>query len=171
MFGPSHDALCSGEVTVVDINNAQFQSFDQNPRAIGTFGLRGCSVVLIASRRAAILAHIASSELISVMDQVANLYWEKRHAYFPDNNNVWVVTATVVDDGNFQPAIDSQRRIMETKLGDLGLHTTTSPSYSISINSGGNSPEFRDKGTVFVDARTNELMIWVEDRLLHKEPL
>ena len=170
MFGPSYDALNAGEVTVVDINKAHFQSFSQNPRAIGTFGLRGCSVVLIASRRAAILAHIASSQLGSVMDEVANLYLANQQAYFQDNNNVWVVTATIVD-GDYQPAIDSQRQTMEEKLGELGLHTTTSPFYSFRMNSGGNSPEFRDKGTVFVDARTSELMIWVEDRLLHRETL
>ena len=154
--------------TLVPMGGIMFVSF-QNTRAIATEHLGSCSVVVIASPHAAILAHIpplpgqattdpyaGDRQAQSFMNQVAILY-QQNSAFFPSAQGV-VVCAVY----NGSVALPSQRDIMSSSLQRMGIttivRTYTVPAYG----------NFAGRGTViaFGPSSTNpQPLIYVEDRL------
>jgi hypothetical protein len=139
----------------------------QNTRAIATEHLGSCSVVIIASAHAAILAHIPPNQATtdpyagdrqaqSFMNQVAALY-QQNISFFPSAQGL-VVCAVY----NGSVALPSQRDIMSSSLLRMGIRTTvrtyTVPTYG----------NVAGRGTViaFGPSSTNpQPLIYVEDRL------
>ena len=154
--------------TVVPMGAIMFVSF-QNTSAIATEHLGSCSVVVIASAYAAILAHIpplpnqattdpnaGDIQAQSFMNQVANLY-QQNISFFPSAQGV-VVCAVY----NGSVALPSQRDIMSSSLQRMGIRTTIRtyqvPTYQ----------NFAGRGTViaFRPSPSNPYpLIYVEDRL------
>lgn len=161
--GKFHNAFANRSLTIVDFNEAKFQSFSDIPRMIGTQGLRGCFVVLIASRYAAILAHIGPASVTSVMGQVSSLFEAKKQTYFQDKD-VWIIMAQLLDASN--AALDSAKQVIIRTLAEMGLPRPEDASYSFRLESNGESPEFPDKGTVVVGLVGGRIEAWVENRML-----
>lgn len=156
------------QATVVPMGGIMFVSF-QNTSAIATEHLGSCSVVVIASAYAAILAHIpplpgqyttdphaGDIQAQTFMNQVANLY-QQHSSFFPSAQGV-VVCAMF----NGSVALPSQRDIMSSSLQRMGIRTAirtyTVPTYQ----------HFAGRGTViaFGPTSTNPYpLIYVEDRL------
>lgn len=152
-------------ITEVDQNHARFQSFSEGPSLIGTQGLRGCFVVLIATRLSGIIGHVGPYNIDGVMREIKDLYDAKKSIYF-HNAEVWVIRAIILDATN--QALGVARAIVVRKLAEMGLLNTQPASYSFHAGSHGNSPEFPDKGTVVAGRVGNNVEVWVENRLLRR---
>lgn len=163
IHGKFRSAFVNNSLASVNLNQAKFQSFTEGHRMIGTQGLRGCLVVLIASRRAAILAHIGPASAESVMSQVANLYSLKQQTYF-QAKDVWVVMAKILDVGS--SPLDAVKQVILRKLTEMGISNPQDASYSFHLGSDGQSPEFPDKGTDVAGLVGGRVEAWVENRLL-----
>lgn len=56
--GKFRKAFLTRSLNEVDQNDVSFQAFHDKPHLIGSQGLRGCLVIIIASRLGAIIGHI-----------------------------------------------------------------------------------------------------------------
>lgn len=154
------------EVPMGSVQHVHFQQLE----AIGTADLGACSVVVIASSTAAILAHIppqpvyspatdphaGDDNVRSMMGQVSALYQQQR-AYFP-------TAATVVVCAWFQGemALPDQVTIMKQSLEQMGLVPI------IRIYHVPNDRSRRGQGTVVVfrNASQGRTQVFVEDELV-----
>lgn len=165
IHGKFRRAFITRAINEVDQNDAHFQSFSEGHKLIGTQGLRGCFVVIIATHLAAIVGHVGPSNIDRVMVKVKELYDAKKNTYFRDAE-VWVVKATVPDASN--EALGAARAAIVRKLAEIGLQNPRPASYSFHLGSHGNSPEFPDKGTVVGGLIDNKIEVWIENRLLRR---
>lgn len=121
--------LAAGAVVVIPMGDSQFVPFDKFS-AVGTSGLGGCSVVIIASAYGVILAHIPpqppqaqqSNKLAGdnnardMMSRVAALYQEHR-ASFPSSDTI-VFCAW----HNGTVGLPDQLNIIRLSLQQMGLN-------------------------------------------------
>lgn len=166
-------AVEGGQAAAVSMNGLNCVVFAQTP-CIGTDGLGSCSVVLIISPFAAILAHIpprpdnadaddpeaGDIHVRSFMERVTT-YYRQCQAYFPANSSSWVVCAVFGD----AIALPDQQKIMEGALSDVGLTVDTSQTYRVPF-----SNDHPDRGTVFVDGRSHTIQVYVESRVVRSIP-
>lgn len=155
---------------VVAMNQVKFLPFG-SVSAIGTRDLGGCSVVVIASKYGAILAHIppmpdcnhlhdpyyGDRHVQEIMHQVNELYSRRRN-YFPAAES-YLICAMY----NGEIALPYQKKIMEDNLSRMGLKYRPI-NYVVPRNDANPG-----HGTVFVDSNGQAGMqmplIYVEDRL------
>ena len=156
----------------VKMDEVIFQSFDGPITAIGTEDPRSCSVVLIASRLGVILAHIALSgdaHTSQVMDEVAQIFQEKKTAYFPSRYEIWIVrgmvnesAGTIDGDDEFEMPLIYQRKVIETKLVDMGLGEIS--TYCFRHRPALRNPAFPGNGIVFVDGKGPAPTVYIGDK-------
>ena len=149
------------------MDDVQFQAFHGSTTAIGTGNLRSCSVVLVASQTAAILAHIAprgDEHAVHMMDRFKNLYQEQRTLHFASNKEVWVVMGMIAQGGQLEMALTDQKSIIDAKLTAMGLGNRKDATYTFKLRPARSSPTFPGKGTVFVDGKGSNPAIYVEDK-------
>ena len=150
------------------MNHVIFVPFQGQIRAIGTQNLNGCTAVAIISPLGAILAHIppmpypsqdpniGMQNLIRLMDQLLSLY--RTHAYaFPTGGTSLVVGA--YHGGS--PALPHHLQQIRSILLAQGLIPLLR-MYNVTLG-GHRGPA---EGTVFIDARTGEVTVYVEDQPL-----
>ncbi|RLL96791.1 hypothetical protein CFD26_106836 [Aspergillus turcosus] len=158
----------ANQAVLVPMGGVQFASFQQT-RAIGTRGLGSCSVVVVASKYAAILAHIpplpeqpstnpfAGDENVrEMMRQVRSLYDHyKQHNFFPDPDT-YVVCAFFQG----QVALPDQMEIMKRALQEMGSSPRVR-TYNVPVDR--NRP---GHGTVVVlsDQEEAKPVVYVEDQ-------
>jgi hypothetical protein len=121
------------KASLVGINDVKFLVFPtadgyNTLKSLGANGLSACSVVVVASSYAAILAHIGpniegddrpDSFIIlaeNMMSEIERLYNEHKK-YFPLNTQRYVIVATI----NGQVLTDGQRDVMINRLKAMGL--------------------------------------------------
>ncbi|KAI4135348.1 MAG: hypothetical protein LQ341_005893 [Variospora aurantia] len=156
---------------VVRMNDIQFQQFSEQTTAIGTYALRACSVVIVASRVGAIVAHVAplgDDATMRMMDEFKNLYQTYRLSHFGAERHPWVVTGlmhTGIGD-LYADGLPDMTTIINERLMAMGLQPSSS-NYKFSVRIAEHSPQFPGKGTVMVDAANDQLKIYVEDQLVH----
>jgi len=168
IHGKFRRAFVTGSLNEVDQNEASFQAFNKSPYIIGTQGVRGCFIVIIASRPGAIVGHVGPTNVDKVMEKVKELYYAKKGAYF-QNPEVWIAKASIPDATNAtNAALDLARSEIVRRLAEMGLPNPGAAGYSFHIGSHGNSPEFPDKGTVVAGQIDNKIEAWVENRLLRR---
>lgn len=166
-------AVEGGQATAVPMNGLNCVVFSQTP-CIGTDGLGSCSVVLIVSPFAAILAHIpprpddadandpeAGDKYVGSFMERVTTYYRQCQAYFPADSSSWVVCAVFGD----AVALPDQQRIIESALRDIGLSVDTSQTYRVPFTN-----DQRDRGTVFVDGRGHTIQVYVENRVVRTIP-
>ncbi len=170
-------ALAAGVASEVQMDEVKFIPFKQTAvSCAGTANLGGCSVVMIVSPLAAIVAHIpphpntdwnnpaaADNHIRQKMEEVSALYrnFEK---YFPADRTTWVVSAMLEGD----VVLPGQRDIMEQTLRRLSL----SPTRLVYAALRSQDARFPGQGTVFIDGRGNIPLVYVEDRVVnpHQSP-
>ncbi|KAB2100130.1 hypothetical protein AG0111_0g11657 [Alternaria gaisen] len=161
-------AVQKNQAKAVPMNGFDSTIFSQTP-CIGTDQLGSCSVVLIVSPQAAILGHVAprpdgndtddpyarDNHVRSFMDRLITYY--RQYQNFMGSPNSWVICAI------FGPgiALPDQQKIMEEKLRDAGLSVDTSQTYRVPYNT-----DHLDRGSVFVDARSGTIQVYVENRII-----
>ena len=158
-----------GRTRQVQMDDVLFQSFHGPITAIGTANLRSCSVVLVASRLGAILAHISplgDAHTLQMMDRFAHIYQEKTKTYFPSQNETWVVMGMIDKDGQLRMPLVDQKNIIDTKLRDMGLGDRKNATYKFKVRPALSSPTFPGKGTVFVDGKGAKPIVYVEDNVV-----
>lgn len=157
-------------VYTVAMDEVKFLVFGHTAQSIGTANLGGCSVVLIASRAAAILAHIAPRangdpsdihggvrHVRNKMDEVAALYNANKH-YFTGTNN-WVVCAMHYGE----LALPDQQIIMTDCLTTLGLSSSV-VTYEVLLTG---RKRFPGQGTVYVDGSGGgDPVVYLEDKVI-----
>jgi hypothetical protein len=163
-------ALKSKYVTEVPMGGIKTIIFGPRQTGLGTKGLGGCSVALVVSSKAAVLAHIpARPEGMSPLDPEGGepnvkLMMKKLQyrvdclrTYFTQDSQCWVVCATM-GTGN-EPVLKKHHDIIYAYLLGLNLrvngHTYTA----------GNKALLPDSGTVFVDASSLPPRVYIEERL------
>ena len=164
-------AEAADRVLVVPMGGVEFIPFSLKSSG-GTRDLAGCSVVIIASQYGAIIAHIVprpptahpmdttagDRNVKAVMNRVGELYEERRN-YFPSAETYSIFA---VFDGKI--ALNDQKRIIEEKIGTLGLAPFNTCLYITPRD-----PMNAGHGTAFVDSsgRGNRYPhVYVEDRLV-----
>lgn len=151
----------------VKIDEVQFQSFHGSTTAIGTRDLRSCSVVLVASRMGAILAHIAprgDAHAAQMMDRFMQIYQEQKKVYFPSENETWVVMGMIDQGGQLEMGLEGQKKVIDSKLTGMGLGDRKNATYKFKLQPAATSPTFPGKGTVFVDGKGPKPIVYVEDK-------
>ncbi|KAL8970980.1 MAG: hypothetical protein Q9197_003520 [Variospora fuerteventurae] len=156
---------------VVFWNDMHFQQFSNETSAIGTYALRACSVVLVASQVGAVLAHIAplGDEYVRrMMDRFNSLYQPRAVSHFGAERHPWVVIGLMhTGDGDaYTEALPDMNLIINERLMAMGLQPSSS-DYKFKLRLAQDSPQFPGKGTVLVDAKNGLLKIYVEDQLVH----
>lgn len=158
-----------GGAVVVAMGGVNLVAF---PGIVGTRGLGGCSVVVIASPHGAIMAHIPpnvphSSELQSgprlvqqKMDAVSQIYQQQKHIFSAG-------TETVVVCATYKGAIATPdlKRVIEANVEAMGLGSFSVAVYRVDTLS--TYDPRGSKGTVFVDGRGQRPLIYVEDELIN----
>jgi hypothetical protein len=155
---------------LVAMDQASFVSFQGRRRCIGTSDLNSCTVVMIVSQLGAILAHISPNpntdlsnlsagdqHLERLMNDVAHLY-NQYSSHFPQGRKSWVVSAVYQSE----IALPGQIEIIGRTFRRLGL--TYKTAYYDVLDS--DAPRGPAKGTVFIDGRGPEPLIYVEDQLV-----
>ena len=153
----------------VKMDEVIFQPFDGSITAIGTGDLRSCSVVLIASRLGAILAHISpggDAYTSRMMDGFASKFQENKKVYFPSSNETWVVMGMIDTNGQLEMPLEDQKRIIDTRLMNMGLGDGKIATYKFKLRPAVSSPSFPGKGTVFVDGKGSKPIVYVEDKVV-----
>ena len=151
----------------VNIDEVEFQSFLGPTTAIGTKNLRSCSVVLIASRTGAILAHVAprgDAYVTQMMNRINQIYQSEKTSHFPSKNETWVVMGLIDQDGQHEMPLEDQKKIFDSKLAGMGLSDRNNATYTFKLQSAASSPTFPGKGTVFVDGKGAKPIVYVEDK-------
>ncbi|KAI4087387.1 MAG: hypothetical protein LQ348_002225 [Seirophora lacunosa] len=156
---------------IVRMDDIQFQPFSDQTTAIGTYALRACSVVIVASRVGAILAHVAplgDEATGKIMDRFKDLYRKHRLSYFGAERHPWVVTGLIHtgNDDIYQEALPDMNNIINQRLELMALQPS-STKYKFKVQLAEHSPQFPGKGTVLVDAANELLKIYVEDQLVY----
>ncbi|KAL8961497.1 MAG: hypothetical protein Q9193_001956 [Seirophora villosa] len=155
---------------IVRMDDLQFQDFSGLTSVIGTYALRSCSVVIVASRLGAILAHIAplgDDYARSMMDRFEDLYQLKLESHFGKDRHPWLVTGLMQIGGHtYEEALADTNVIINKRLVIMDLEPS-SMNYTFQLRSAQDSPQFPGKGTVFVDGKDGILKIYVEDQLVH----
>jgi hypothetical protein len=158
-----------GDAIEIPMNGLDSVIFSDKP-GIGTDRLGSCSVVLIVSPSAAIMGHVSplpdninhdnpnagSEHVTSFMAQVTDLYQQYQKSF--GDSSSWVVCA--VYQGEI--ALPEQQAIMKKSLINVGLKVDASQTYIVPF-----SPDFPDRGSVFIDGRGDTVRVYVEDRLVH----
>ena len=158
----------------VAMDEVRFLAFQQGSiRCIGTVGLNGCTVVTIVSPFGAILAHIpphpnkdwgdphaGDRHVQEKMNEVAVLY-HRYESYFPSGRTNWVVSAMYQG----KVALPDQREIIERNLQKLRL-PYANVAYLVLEADDSRGP---GQGTVFIDARGEAPIVYVEDRHINLE--
>lgn len=162
-----------GSLKTVGLNKVDIVEYGPDFKSIGTAGLGGCSVAVIVSRRAAILAHISprptaanaahdgDEHMEQMMGQVVTLYEESRQLFPPEQSAV-AVCAQFLGSPDNEIALPDQLEIMNRHFRGLEIAHSLK-KYTISIPYG---PEFPGKGTVFVDGSGDRPMVYVEDEII-----
>ncbi|KAL4877410.1 hypothetical protein BJY04DRAFT_222158 [Aspergillus karnatakaensis] len=161
-----------GEAVLVSMGEVRFVAFNTGIKAIGTRNLGSCSVVVIASKDGALLAHIpprpnshdpdpyaGDNNVRRMMTEIESLHKRcKAAGYFADGDGV-IVCAWY----NGRVALMDQVQIMRQGLGAMGYNNPIMRSYDVLGN--------RDRpgqGSVHVDSteRTTQgkPIIYIEDR-------
>ncbi|KAF2753938.1 hypothetical protein EJ05DRAFT_504535 [Pseudovirgaria hyperparasitica] len=152
----------------VTMNDFGLVIFSKIP-GIGTDNLGSCSVIVIVSSKGAMLGHVAprpddSSEddpyagnnhVESFMDRMLSKY--KKHRKALGDSSSLVICAIYKSS----VALLEQQQIMERKLSDKGLSVDLTETYNVPT---GNDHD--DRGSVFVDATSGEIKVYVEGRVV-----
>lgn len=167
--GLFEQAMNSNDVIEVHMDEVRFVDFAQGSiHGVGTAQLNGCTAVAIASPFGAILAHIPPHP----NSDRNNLYAGDRHveekikefislyrrfqSYFPPGMTTWVVSPMYQGE----IALPDQRNIIERRLHEVGLTAGDSTYFVVRST----DPRGPGKGTVFIDARGEAPIVYVEDR-------
>jgi hypothetical protein len=163
-----HIALAQQQSWEVAMNQVIFAPFQNPRRAIGTQNLNGCTAVAVISQYGAILAHIPPApypthdphlgiqNLERLMNQLVSLY--HTHAYaFPAGGTSLVVGAFY----GGSPALPHHLERIRSILLAQGL-TPLLRMYNVTLG-GHPGPA---QGTVFIDARSGRVTVYVEDQPL-----
>jgi len=168
------NAVLLGTAYNVSMNDVKFLQFGLNGlTSIGTSDLKGCSVVMIVSAQAAILAHIAplppnydqsdreagDRHCQRKMDEVGALYKANRQC-FPTRQSSWVLCAVF----RGEVGLPDQQNIMQKSLAGLGLRPS-SLIYSIERQRN----LLPSQGTVFIDGSKDDPIVYVEDKQVSKD--
>lgn len=124
----------------VPMDQARIVFFAQTP-GIGTRNLNGCTVVVIVSSHAAIMAHIAPNSpagqpgagmahVSAILQQASALYTQYK-PYFPATSTSCVISASF---SNGIVPLDDQRDLIVSKLAQQGL-TVSATTYQVPISS------------------------------------
>ncbi|KAK4946490.1 hypothetical protein LTR66_014276 [Elasticomyces elasticus] len=155
------------------MDNIQFLTSRQSQvSSIGTRDLAGCSVVMIASPRGAIVAHISPDpnrdpndlqagdhHVQQAMDRVAAFY-DQTKTFFPPGTDTWVVRAVHQE----VVASPDQKRTTKVNIARMGLTSFSSILYVVSNGDEYNASS--GKGMVFIDGRAAKPIVYVEDRVV-----
>ena len=151
---------------LITVHEVQFQPFAGPITAIGTYGLRSCYVVILASRSGAIMAHIAPYDEQIVgqrMDEFQRLYQEYGSRHFGAEKHPWLVTGLLWTDGSgYGELTPWLANYIRQRLQAMGLYHREAV-YGFQHRYPVDSPSYPGKGTVFVDGSSNQLRIYVED--------
>ncbi|KAL8904483.1 MAG: hypothetical protein Q9207_003247 [Kuettlingeria erythrocarpa] len=160
------------------MDDMHFQPFAGSVTAIGTYGLRSCSVVIVASRSGALMAHIGphgEDWTTKMMRDFADTYRKLKAAHFGSERHPWVITAHMYDGTIYSDPLPYLTEIIYRGLMAMGLENYADESYKFKVRLAHESPQFSGKGTVFVDGADSTVNIYVEDRLvqssLNADPL
>jgi hypothetical protein len=166
-------ALRNGESKRTAMNGLESVEFSNTP-CIGTDGLGGCSVVVIVSPFAAMLGHVSPRPIDSDPDdtdvgdkhvrtfvrRVTNRY-QQFQELFPANSSCWVICA----EAEGAVALPIQQKIIDRELRVLGLTVDTSQTYHVPY-----TPDYLDRGSIFVDGTGHTIRVYVENRLVQSIP-
>ncbi|KAF3032334.1 hypothetical protein E8E11_000483 [Didymella keratinophila] len=162
-------AIRRQRVVQVYMNHFDIAYTGTDKPCIGTDQLGPCSVVLIASRYATILGHVAplppvpdpndkdpgSNHVRKFMNAFVKLCRENKQ-YFPSDTASGVVCA--IYDG--EVALPDQQRIMHDRLSREGLSVHTSTNYVVPFTA-----VHPDRGSVFVDSNNSDnVKVYIEGR-------
>ncbi|KAL8916999.1 MAG: hypothetical protein Q9208_008217 [Pyrenodesmia sp. 3 TL-2023] len=175
------DGLLSAQLArtkIVGMNEIGFQDFAGSKTAIGTYGLRSCSVVIVASQSGALMAHIrphGEDFTNRMMVGFADAYRKLKVAHFGAEKHPWVITGRMYDGKDYTDPLPLLTKVIYQSLAAMELEDYADESYKFKVRLARDSPEFLGKGTVFVDGAYSTLRIYVEDRLvqssLNTDPL
>ena len=169
MFGLFNFAQEHGRTVDCNMGEVRPVVFTGEVNSLGTQDLRGCSVALVASRRAAIMAHIQAlgdEYVASKMDDLVSKFRRLQHPFFANSNEIWVVFAMFDMNGNIENLLEDQVAIVKQKLTIAGL-SPREAVYIFGNRPAADSPTYPGKGTVFIDAANEDLKIYVEDCLVN----
>ena len=162
--------VAMGEVKPITFNNNGTKPIN----SIGTGNLRSCSVVLVASKHGAILAHLAPRSQTqdqrqyteAKINQFEQHYQASKTKLFPSSKEILVVYGMMQDQDTqeYEVVSQDQKQIVEQRLDALGLGSKRVVTYKFKFQKASESPEFPGKGTVFVDGKDGKLAICVEDQ-------
>ncbi|KAL8804065.1 MAG: hypothetical protein Q9182_002778 [Xanthomendoza sp. 2 TL-2023] len=163
--GTAKELLFMGQV--------DFQEFKDGICAYGTRDLRGCSVVLVASQKGTVMAHIdprGDEYVHRKMDEFVANYVAKKADHFPSSSETLVVYGiTIMPDGERVDGLEHQTTIIFQRLylahKHLGLPFFDQEQYRFRLQLRDDSPSFPGKGTVFVQATNTQLFMFVENKL------
>ncbi|KAI9799322.1 MAG: hypothetical protein M1825_004815 [Sarcosagium campestre] len=174
------DAIRDETVQEVPADQVSFLPFHHDRiSSIGSRNLRVGTIIMIVSKHGAIVAHIfpnrrpqsaqangfheENSNDQSNLDQVFELYEEKRAAYFPAETTKWVVVSFSRSDTD----LDDQRRAVDDRLERANL-TASSRYTTFTSAQDPRNPHFKGKNTVFVDGNGEEPVVYVEDKIMNQ---
>ncbi|KAI4191579.1 MAG: hypothetical protein LQ346_004725 [Caloplaca aetnensis] len=164
--------------SIVGMDDMQFQPFAGSTTVIGTYGLRSCSVVIVASPSGALMAHIGphgEDWTTKMMEDFADAYRKLKAAHFGSEKHPWVITAHMYDGHVYSDPLPHLTEIIYKGLVTMGLGDYADESYKFKVRLAQESPQFSGKGTVLVDGADSTVRIYVEDRLvqssLNTDPL
>ncbi|KAJ5108601.1 hypothetical protein N7456_005276 [Penicillium angulare] len=173
----SHQLIRNRATLVVPMSGVDFILFNAVP-VIGTQGLGGCTVVIIASSQGAILAHIAPLPLPTLSDPkpldrdpVGDQYVESMMSQVDDLYTLyrnWLQSATVRiicatrcahNNQRADPELSHHVAMMESHLQSMGLRPRRI-YYTIPVVRDVNRPT---QGTAFVEAGPDGPIIYHEN--------
>ena len=167
-------ALANEIVDLVKINEVKFLLFDKpvkgHPVTLGVKGLSACSVIILASDYAAVLAHIGPNELGSQdpqsfvrlannkMSELEEIY-RKNQRFFGSDSHAYLIFATFQS----KPTSPEQTDIYRSRLKGLGIPLVSDKAYERSPKD--LVDDDRPEGTVWVVKRPNARpTVYLEDR-------
>ncbi|KAL8786586.1 MAG: hypothetical protein Q9195_008143 [Heterodermia aff. obscurata] len=167
-------ALLGNEVEMVEMNRVGELVFGKDQKwCLGTTGLGACTVIILLSTKATILAHIAPRKIPDLnpslptgdenardkLQEVTAMFIELQ-PYFTSAAAPGSVLVFGVNPAG-EPWLPDQKRILEEQLTKWQL-----PAMPIEYHSISSPPNFTGKGEVLVDARVQGKapVVWVEDK-------
>ncbi|GAB7366158.1 hypothetical protein MBLNU230_g7720t1 [Neophaeotheca triangularis] len=168
-------AMDRGLVELVGINEVKSLVFGTpvagRPASLGVSGLSACTVVVVVSDLAAVVAHIGPNILGSQdpnsftllaqekMSEMERLYLQDQRL-FSSSTNAYVIFATF----RSTPTSPEQATIFRQRLDALGLPIVRDVGYERSAQS--LIDVNRAEGTVWVVKRNNTPMVYLEDQVI-----
>lgn len=161
------------EVFTVNMNDVQFCDFRRTVKAIGTRDLKGCHVVIVASKYGAVFGHISprsgrqapddpsggEAHITGQMQRVVAMYEDyKAQNFFPQSDSG---THTIHAVLNGEVALPDQKALIESHLLHVGLPRPSSFMYNVDILA--NADTDSSKGTVLLLGHSTPPMLLVED--------